>query len=84
MTIHYVIAAALLVVIDAPAQEQPPAPKAAKRAGRPGVATPGVRIPMAKLQPDAVFPYPARLSRLARRRREPMGLQCVQGDSRAV
>src|SRR5215471_5956629 len=39
-------------------QIDPPAPKAAKKSGRPGVATPGVRIPIAKLQPDAVFPYP--------------------------
>jgi YVTN family beta-propeller protein len=29
-----------------------------KKSARPGVATPGVRIPVAKLMPDAVFPFP--------------------------
>jgi streptogramin lyase len=39
----------------------PSAPLAARttqKKPRPGVTTPGVRIPVAKLMPDAVFPYP--------------------------
>ena len=36
-----------------PAQSPPPAPPA--RAPRPGVKTPGVKIPIERLKPDAVF-----------------------------
>jgi YVTN family beta-propeller protein len=42
---------------DPTAQTDQPASKAARKIDRPGVTTPGVRIPVAKLQPDAVFPY---------------------------
>jgi YVTN family beta-propeller protein len=43
---------------DPPPANNPSSPNAGKRLGRPGVATPGVRIPASRLQPDAVFPYP--------------------------
>src|SRR4029077_1257285 len=52
---------ALPVLLAAPQQAppgggaQPPAPQRPKR---PGVSTPGVRIPITKLKPEAVYPVP--------------------------
>jgi DNA-binding beta-propeller fold protein YncE len=54
---NLVVIAAWLAGTDpqVPANPAPAAP--VKKFGRPGVDTPGVRIPMARLQPEAVFPY---------------------------
>ena len=51
-----VICSGLLVFAQAPAQ--PPAAAAApQRPRRPGVTTPGVRIPITKLKPEAVYEF---------------------------
>jgi YVTN family beta-propeller protein len=50
-----ILGPALLMFAQPPAQ---PASPAAQRPKRPGVSTPGVRIPIAKLKPEAIYEFP--------------------------
>ena len=50
----FIAGAALLMTAYANGQTQPPT----ARPKRPGVSTPGVRIPITKLKPDAIYDFP--------------------------
>ncbi len=53
------VAGSILIAVFWQAQPPAPAPRpAAARPKRPGVSTPGVKIPITKLKPDAVFSVP--------------------------